>query len=104
MSYQLDMIRKLFLEKQLTMLPEDVIAIIRNYDNIHRDHFTKTVLKNLTYKVYVFWHNKMLKYSKNYNNNYDDFETYIKKIDDYYDILWKVLIIPPINYKSSNKI
>jgi hypothetical protein len=32
MTQQMDMIRKLFLEKQLAILPADVIGIIREYD------------------------------------------------------------------------
>jgi hypothetical protein len=36
MTQQMDMIRKLFLEKQLAILPADVIGIIREYDGVQR--------------------------------------------------------------------
>jgi hypothetical protein len=50
----MDMIRKLFLEKQLAILPADVIGI-REYDGVFRDRFTKTVLKSLNFDVNMFW-------------------------------------------------
>jgi hypothetical protein len=96
MTQQLDMIRKLFLEKQLTRLPVDVINIIRDYDYIHREHFTKVVLNSLSDKVYNFWHNKMINYEK--IATYGDYNFLVyKKIHDYYYILFNVIIIPPIN-------
>lgn len=97
MTDHIDTIRRRFLEKQLAILPADVISIIRDYDNIHRDHFTKRILTSLTNKVYVFWHNKMLDYTKNPYNGNLEFSNYIKKVDDYYDILWNILVVPPIN-------
>jgi hypothetical protein len=98
-THQSDIIRRIFLEKQLETLPTDIINIIRDYDPIFRDQFTNKVLKNLTNKVYVFWHKKMLDFTGNLSNIYVDFSVYMERIDYYYEILWSVLIIPPIKYK-----
>jgi hypothetical protein len=97
MTDRIDTIRRRFLEKQLSVLPTDVISIIRNYDTIHRDHFRKRILTTLSTKVYVFWHNKMLDYTKNPYNGNLEFYNYIKRVDEYYDILWNILVVPPIN-------
>jgi hypothetical protein len=92
----MDMIRKLFLEKQLAILPADVIGIIREYDGVFRDRFTKTVLKSLNFDVNMFWDKKMIDYANGVETMYSP--NYIKKLDDYYYILWNVLITPPVNY------
>ncbi len=99
-AQQSDIIRKLFLEKQLAIFPIDIINIIRNYDPIFRDQFTNKVLKNLTKNVYDFWHSKMVGITDDPNNVYGDFEVFISKIDYYYEILSKILVVPPnIKYK-----
>lgn len=98
-TQQSDIIRRIFLEKQIEILPTDVINIIRDYDPIFRDQFTNKVLKNLTNKVYVFWHKKMLDFTGNVSNTYSNI-FYMAMLDYYYEILWKVLIIPPIEYKN----
>jgi hypothetical protein len=94
MTQQLDMIRKLFLEKQLAELPVDVINIIRDYDYIHREHFTKVVLNSLSDKVYNFWHNKMINFTSIACTENDDFSLYISKIENYFNIIDRCLLQP----------
>jgi hypothetical protein len=53
MTDRIDTIRRRFLEKQLSVLPTDVISIIRNYDTIHRDHFRKRILRPLHQSICV---------------------------------------------------
>jgi hypothetical protein len=96
MTNQMDTTRKLFLEKQFANLPVDVIGLIREYDSIFKDRFTKHVVNSINLNVNVFWDKKIRDYALNVETMYSP--TYIKKLDNYYNILWNVLTIPSFNY------
>lgn len=89
--------RTRFLETQIgKFLPREVITIIRDYDPIWRDYFSKKIVANLNQNVNDFWENKMIEYTQDHrrwDNNYND------TIEKYYRMLWDVLTIP-INYGS----
>lgn len=95
MAQVMDIVRGKFLEKQLIVLPKEIVYIIRGYDGFYRDYFSKNVILSLNITVNKFWENKMVDCYTNISNLYNP--NYIKKIDDYYNILWNVLIIDNVS-------
>lgn len=97
----MDIVRGRFLESQLDkVLPLDVINIIRSYDSIYRDNFSKNVISSLNINVNIFWETKMMNYTNCRKNMYNS--NYIKMLDYYYYILRDVLIVPSINYNDDS--
>jgi hypothetical protein len=89
MTNQIDTIRRLFLEKQLAMLPTHVISIIREHDSIFKDHFTKRVLRTLADDVAVFWEKKLSDLTSDMANVYKP--NYFEQSYTYYYMVCKVL-------------
>lgn len=85
----MDIVRGKFLEKQLN-LPTEIIYIIRDYDSIYREYFSKKIILSLNINVNKFWNNKILIY-KGKRNNMNNTKNYIEKMNNYYDILWNIL-------------
>jgi len=94
----MEQIRTRFLEKQLG-LPGDVISIIRGYDPIYRDYYSKKIVKNINKNVVDFWEKKCMEYTK--KQPYHLGEDYIKQIQKYYTTLFVIVPID-IDYNDEN--
>lgn len=93
--------RTLFLERQLgAFLPREIISIIRDYDAIYRDYFSEKIVANLNLFANDFWEKKINSYAKS-RACFDD-PQYRIKMENYYEILWNVMVIP-INYGGECK-
>lgn len=89
-------IRTRFLERQLgAFLPREIINIICDYDAIHRDYFSEKIIADLNLHVNLFWEKKINTYTQSRACFHDP--NYRTKMENYYEILWNVLVIP-INY------
>lgn len=95
----MDIVRGKFLEKQLN-LPTEIVSIIRGYDSIYRDYFSKNIVMSLNINVNTFWNDKILIYTGKRSNLYKP--DYVEKLNNYYFILWNILTIDPINYNDES--
>lgn len=94
----MEQIRTRFLEKQLG-LPSDIISIIRKYDTIYLDLYSKKIVKNINKKVRDFWQNKLMNYLERLQNQFDT--NYYTKIQNYYTI-WFDVVPLYIDYNDEN--
>lgn len=96
----MDIVRGKFLEKQLNCLYPEIVSIIRDYDDIYKNYFSKKIISSLQVKVYIFWKNKSNQYAMNNTISVIDFtegSVYSVKMKYYCNILWYVIIIPKIS-------
>lgn len=51
----IDIFKGDFLEKQLHLLPKDIILFIREYDDFYKKYFSNNIVKKLNFNVRKFW-------------------------------------------------
>lgn len=105
-QYKFISIRSDFLNKNLEILPKDVIDhIICVFDSYHMETFKKkhieTFLKNFKkINVFNFWNDKLIDIINN-RDNVNSLEYYAKS-SYFYEMAWRVVGPPEHNYVQQN--
>ena len=74
--------RNNFMAVMLKNLPREVVSVIRDYDPIYRDYFTKNIIRNMSVEVSNFWTNRLIDYTSNIKRYYN--VNYSRNLDRYF--------------------